>query len=352
MPSESSPDLRTWRPHWRLLAAVVAIAIAIPAVPLLAHLPARLIAACGGWLAIAGVLELLSMLGFVLAFKLVFGARMSWRRAVPAGLRGLAASTVLPAGGLIGPAAAARVERSENASLDVVTRSAIAFALLISAPGVLVLAGLGLMLWAGWLSGPHEAVLTLLPAAVAAALTAATWLISQSSTPSRSWSESTAPSSASKGSGDTGIRSIRGASNTGVRAIRGGAAEARRLLGGSSWQLGGALAYYVFDNAVLWAAFHAYGRPPALSVVMMGYLVGSFVGSLPLPAGLGVVEGGMIGALVLYGSPAAPAAAAVLLYRAISLSFPVIPGALSWRAVPRRHSQRGREPGGEVCRAG
>jgi uncharacterized protein (TIRG00374 family) len=93
-----------------------------------------------------------------------------------------------------------------------------------------------------------------------------------------------------------------------------------------NWKLGGALAYYAFDNAVLWAAFHAYGRTPPLGVVAMGYLVGSLAGALPLPAGLGAVDGGLIGALVLYGAPAAPAAAAVLLYRGISLSVPAVLG--------------------------
>ena len=60
----------------------------------------------------------------------------------------------------------------------------------------------------------------------------------------------------------------------------------------------------------------------------MGYLVGSLAGALPLPAGLGAVDGGLIGALVLYGAPAAPAAAAVLLYRGISLSVPAVLGAI------------------------
>ncbi len=254
------------------------------------------------------------MLGFMLAFRLVFGARMSRRQAVRAGLRALAASTFLPAGGLIGPAAAARSVLAQKVSLRVMSRSAIAFVLLISAPGVLVLGGLGLMLWAGWPAGPHKAVLTLLPATIALALTAGTWLIGHAPTASLNRSEGTVRRHAT-----------RGARATGIRAIGGGAAEARRLLGASDWQLGGVLVYYAFDNAVLWAAFHAYGHTPAISVVIMGYLVGSIVGSLPLPAGLGAVEGGMIGALILYGAPAAPAATAVLLYRAISLSLPVDP---------------------------
>jgi hypothetical protein len=111
------------------------------------------------------------------------------------------------------------------------------------------------------------------------------------------------------------------------------APEAHTLLVAGNWKLVGALAYYAFDNAMLWAAFHAYGRTPPLGVVVMGYLVGSLGSALPLPAGLGVA-GGMIGALVLYGAPAAPAAAAVLLYRGISLSLPLALGTIAWACSP------------------
>jgi hypothetical protein len=116
--------------------------------------------------------------------------------------------------------------------------------------------------------------------------------------------------------------------------------DARALVTAGDWKLVGALAFYAFDNAVLWAAFHAYGHAPQIGVVVMGYLVGSLAGVLPIPAGLGVLEGGLIGALVLYGAPAAPAAAAVLLYRGISLSVPVALGALGCTRRPRSRPLR------------
>jgi hypothetical protein len=127
-----------------------------------------------------------------------------------------------------------------------------------------------------------------------------------------------------------------------------GLTEAHALVTAGDWKLGGAVAYYAFDNAVLWAAFHAYGRVPPVGVVVMGYLVGSLAGALPLPAGLGAVEGGLIGALVLYGAPAAPAAAAVLLYRGISLSLPAVLGAIGWTfstGAPARSAARTVAPG-------
>jgi uncharacterized membrane protein YbhN (UPF0104 family) len=74
--------------------------------------------------------------------------------------------------------------------------------------------------------------------------------------------------------------------------LREGAAEAARLLADGNWRrLGAPLAYYAFDNAVLWAAFHAYGTAPPLGVIVMGYLVGSVTAAAPIPAGLGAAEG-------------------------------------------------------------
>jgi Lysylphosphatidylglycerol synthase TM region len=317
MSRQGSGEIRRWRRPWRLLGPLAAIAIAILAISPLARLTARMVAPCARWAVIAGLLELLSILGFLLIFKLVFAARVGWRRSLPAGLRGLAASTLLPAGALIGPVAAARSAHDGKVPTRIMTRSAITFVILTGAPGVLVLGVLGPVLWAGWVGGPHEAVLTLLPGAIAIAVTATTWLAALSCKPSQMQSE------------DTGPPGTVGRGDTATGAIRGGAAEACRLLAAPNWQLAGAVGYYAFDNAVLWAAFEAYGHTPHLSVVVMGYLVGSLAGSLPLPAGLGVLEGGMIGALILYGAHAAPAAAAVLLYRVVSLSVPLALGALS-----------------------
>jgi uncharacterized membrane protein YbhN (UPF0104 family) len=48
-----------------------------------------------------------------------------------------------------------------------------------------------------------------------------------------------------------------------------------------------------------------------IGVVLMGYLIGQMGGLLPIPGGVGGIDGGLIGALVVFGAPAAPAAAAL-----------------------------------------
>jgi uncharacterized membrane protein YbhN (UPF0104 family) len=279
-----------------------------------------LIAGCSKWIALAGVLELLSMLGFVLVFKLVFGARMSWRQNSLAGLRALGAGSILPAGGLVGPMIGARAAGTENESLVRLTRSAVALGVVTNAPGVIVLGALGLMLWLGLLSGPHDALLTLPAVAAALGVVAAARL------------QRRLPSSTHRRSRRFPVFARKIAA--GADALREGVTDANGLLVARNWKLVGAVGYYAFDNAVLWAAFHAFGRTPPISVIVMGYLVGSVGSAVPLPAGLGAVEGGLIGALVLYGAPAAPAAAAVLLYRGISLSFPIVLGAFAWACGP------------------
>lgn len=71
--------------------------------------------------------------------------------------------------------------------------------------------------------------------------------------------------------------------------------------------------------------------PLALSVIVRdGYLVGSLGTVLPVPAGIGAVNGGLIGALVLYGAAPIPAAGAVVLYRGLSLSLAVTLNGATW----------------------
>ena len=77
----------------------------------------------------------------------------------------------------------------------------------------------------------------------------------------------------------------------------------------------GAIAWWAFDISVLWAMFHAFGTPPPFTVIWMAYFIGTLGNLLPLPGGLGGVEGGMIGAFVAFGVDFNLAVVAVLAYR-------------------------------------
>jgi len=88
----------------------------------------------------------------------------------------------------------------------------------------------------------------------------------------------------------------------------------------------GAVAYWGFDIAVLGLSFRAFGTSVAVAVLVMGYFLGTLGSLLPLPGGIGGVEGGMIGAFAAFGVPGSRALVAVLAYRAISFWLPTLPG--------------------------
>jgi uncharacterized membrane protein YbhN (UPF0104 family) len=68
--------------------------------------------------------------------------------------------------------------------------------------------------------------------------------------------------------------------------------------------------------------------------VAMAYLVGMLANSLPIPAGIVAVEGGLFAMLLLFGiRPASLVLAAVLTYRAISLWVPALIGSAAFLSL-------------------
>jgi uncharacterized membrane protein YbhN (UPF0104 family) len=103
----------------------------------------------------------------------------------------------------------------------------------------------------------------------------------------------------------------------------------------------GAVAWWGFDIAVLWACFHAFGAAPSVGVVVMSYFVGMLGNVLPLPGGIGGVDGGMIGAFTAFGVHVQLAIVAVLAYRVFAFWLPTLPGAVAYLQL-RRTVQRWR----------
>ena len=68
----------------------------------------------------------------------------------------------------------------------------------------------------------------------------------------------------------------------------------------------------------------------------MAYFAGMLGNLLPLPGGVGGVEGGMIGALIAFGVPGGLAVVSVLSYRAFSFWLPTVPGLLAYLQLRRR----------------
>ena len=82
----------------------------------------------------------------------------------------------------------------------------------------------------------------------------------------------------------------------------------------------------------------------------MAYFVGMLGNLLPLPGGIGGVDGGMIAALIGFGVPGGLAIAAVLSYRAFSFWLPTVPGILAYLRLLR--DVRGWGPAGALTQQG
>lgn len=296
------------------LVVIGAVAIAlVSAVPGLQSVGHRMADASPGWVLLALALEWLSCTGFVLAFHLVF-PRAPFRFAARVAWSEMAFGAVLPAGGAGGIAVGTWILHAKGFPLArVARRSAILF-LLTSAVNVIVLLAAGLGLGIGLLDGPGNAWLAWGPAAVGA-LTLAFFVA--------------LPRAAGR------LEHRGGRVAAWARTTAEVVTDTERLLLSRDWRLLGALGYLLFDVAVLWACFRAFGDAPPLAAIVLGYQLGYLGNVLPIPGGVGVLDGGLIGALLLYGTPVTATAAAVLVYHAIVLWVPTLIGAVAFWLVRR-----------------
>jgi len=100
--------------------------------------------------------------------------------------------------------------------------------------------------------------------------------------------------------------------------------------------LAGSLVWWGLDIATLWACFHAFsGEVPPFAVIVVAYYVGMLANTLPLPGGVGGVEGGMIGAFAAFGVDVNLSVLAVLSYRGLSFWLPTLPGTVAYFQLRR-----------------
>jgi uncharacterized membrane protein YbhN (UPF0104 family) len=102
------------------------------------------------------------------------------------------------------------------------------------------------------------------------------------------------------------------------------------------WRMLGAAGFLWLDMAALWATCRATGHPLGVLALAVAYFVGYLASMIPVPAGLGVLDTGLVGALVLYGFSPAASVGAVLVYHAIAIWIPGLGGLAAWLSV-RRH---------------
>jgi uncharacterized protein (TIRG00374 family) len=320
MPRELEPR-RLRRRTLQVVIALAVIALIVFLAPGLGEVRHRLEGASPGWIGLAVALEALSGLSYVVMFKPLFCPRMPWRTSFEIGWAELAMGSIVPASGAGGLALGAWILHQGGMPADQIARRSVAFFLLKSSINFAAVAALGTLMAVG-IVGPHRSVLlTAFPAAGAALVMAVIIYL-----PKLGPGQLQGPDA----------RRVRRLLASAREALIGGITEAVRLLRVRDRQvLVGALGYWAFDNAVLWATFHAVGASPEIAIVLMGYLIGQLGGLLPLPGGLGGIDGGLLGTLVLYGTAVAPTVAAVLAYRLILFWLPLVVGAVAFLSLRR-----------------
>jgi putative heme transporter len=287
------------------------------------------------WLVLAAVLEMLSFAGYVALFRAVFvepagadSGRIDWRASYEITMAGLAATRLFAAAGAGGVALTAWALRRSGMESRLVARRMIAFLALLYGVymATFVIDGLGLAV--GLFRGPAPFAITVVPAifgAVAIALFLAVSLLpGDAERLVGRWT----PGEGRLGRLARRVAAAPAAAATGIRT-------AIALLRSRDPNLFGAVAWWGFDIATLWACFHAFGGSPPTAVVVMAYFVGMLGNTLPLPGGIGGVDGGMIGAFSAFGVPVEVSVVSVLAYRVFAFWLPTLPGVVAYLQLRR-----------------
>jgi uncharacterized membrane protein YbhN (UPF0104 family) len=302
-----------------LVAGAAVTASILVLAPALADLPDtwdRLTSGDGRWLLAALVFEAISFLGHIVLFRAVSldaGSRVGMRASTEITFAGHAATRLFAAGGAGGIALTAWALRRAGMDRAQVAARMTTFLVLLYSVYMAALIVVGAGLYAGVLPGGTPVGVTLVPAVFGAVVIAAALAVPFAGARLQRFAR-VGPAAVALGDG-----------------VRTSLRLARRLDPG----LVGALLWWAGDIAVLWGCFEAFGDSPAIAVVVMAYFVGMLANTLPVPGGVGGVDGGMIGALLAFGVDPGLAVVAVLGYRGFAFWLPIAPGVAAWVSLRR-----------------
>jgi uncharacterized membrane protein YbhN (UPF0104 family) len=330
LPADEGLSLGGFSPRRALILAGTAVLLAASVfvlAPAFADLPEiwdRLSSGDGRWLALAFVFEVLSFLGHIVLFSAVSkdgGSRIGLWASTQINLAGHAATRLFASAGAGGIALTAwAMRRSGMERADVASRMVTFLVLLYGVyMGALVAGGLGL--YSGLLPGGGSFAITVVPALFGAAVILAALAARR-----------VAP-------GESRVRRVMG-------PVAQGVGDALRLIRSGNAGLLGALMWWGFDIAVLWACFEAFGAAPPFAVITVAFFVGMLANTLPMPGGIGGVDGGMVAALIAFGVEPELALVAVLAYRGFAFWLPIPVGAVAYVGLRRTVARWEREDAG------
>ena len=319
MPEEFAPR-RLARRTLQIVGVLALAGLVLVLAPGLGHVRELLAQASPEWIALAVAFEAMSCVSYVFMFRPIFCMNMPWRTSWEIGLSEVGAGSIVPASGVGGLALGAWILSEGGMPAERIASRSVAFFMIKSSVNFVAVAVVGTIMALG--VGPDVSLwLTLVPAIGATVVIVAVLAIPRLGI--------------GEGPSDEHGR-VRKAWRHARKALVGGTGEAVQIVrSGEGLVIFGSIGYWAWDNAVLWATFHSLGYSPPITVILMGYLIGQLGGLLPLPGGLGGIDGGLIGTLIVYGTPAAATAAAVLIYRVILFWLPLLAGAVAFTSLRR-----------------
>lgn len=279
------------------------------------------------WLIIALLFTVGSFYGYVLLFKGVYlraGLHLTVNESYQITMAGLAATRLFAAGGAGGIALTAWALRRAGMSKREVADNSVTFLVLMYAVYMIAMIVFGLGLYFGLFPGPAPWGVTVVPAIFAAITIAFALLIALTPTDLQKRLEGYGNSGGRFASTIQRLANLPAALSSGIRG-------AISHLRDRDPALLGAFLFWALNIGCLWASFRAFGASPPIAILVMGFFVGMVANLLPLPGGVGGVDGGMIGALLAFDDiDRGTVVVAVLTYRAFAFYLPTMPGALAY----------------------
>jgi uncharacterized protein (TIRG00374 family) len=324
-----------------LFAALAALYFLLPKVAGLEDTWQRIRGGAPRWMFFALVLTTGMFGGYVAMFRGIFVRAgevvIDWAASYQITMAGLAASRIFAAGGAGGLVLTAWAVRQAGVPRRVVADKTLSFLILTYFPYAAAVIVCGFGLWAGIFAGVAPFTLTFVPAVVGVIMMLIAGVLAFVPTDLQRRLEGFARRAGRLGRLAQRLANAPAATSAGIR-------EAIAHVRSGDPALVGAIAFWAFQIGVLWAAFHAFGNPPPKAVLVQGFFLGMLGNLLPLPGGVGGVEGGMIGAFAAFGVDTGLAVVAVLVFRALTFWLPMVPGVIAYfqlrRTVERWRAER------------
>jgi uncharacterized membrane protein YbhN (UPF0104 family) len=297
------------------VGVLVAVAIGfIALVPGLSGVRSAIAGASPGWVAVALVIQLVGLAGAVVFVQAVFDElprRLTWWQGW--GMQG--ANAVLPTAGSTG-VSYWTVNAVGWSTYQFAERTAVMI-IAPAAPNLVLILVFGVGMGLGLFAGSSDWWLTWLPAAIAFAVAAGAIVVAV-------WAEKLAR------------RVKRQRLAQAITVVATGVTGTVAILRRRSWRVIGTWVDLLGSIGVLWASLIAVGDHLPFSIVAMGYLVGQIAQVIPVPGGVGAIDAGVTGALVLYGAPATITTAGELISHGIDLAVPIVTGVIAFFFLPHQ----------------